>query len=129
LPDFSWYNIPKRVKIYQKRGKIYPKRGKIYQLAINYNNWPGKLPNGRKMYQHVPLQETPKFTQIGIFCFENVPSGSPAQGKDATFCQRFILAVEQKLTPSWFHLAAVCVVVAVTVANLSRFAGGSLQIF
>jgi hypothetical protein len=31
-------------------------------------------PNGRKMYQHLSLQDTPKFTQIGIFVFIWQPS-------------------------------------------------------
>jgi hypothetical protein len=26
---------------------------------------------------HLPLQDAPKFTQIGIFGFENIPSGNP----------------------------------------------------
>jgi hypothetical protein len=25
------------------------------------------MPNGHKIYQHLPLQDPPKFTQIGIF--------------------------------------------------------------
>jgi hypothetical protein len=29
------------------------------------------------------LQDTPKFTQIGIFGFENTPSGSPAHTASA----------------------------------------------
>jgi hypothetical protein len=29
------------------------------------------MPNGRKIDQHVPLQDPPKFTQIGSFWFEN----------------------------------------------------------
>jgi hypothetical protein len=54
-----------------KKGKNVPKRGKICQMAIC------KLcmPNGRKIdqmdikyvYQHLPLLDPPKFTQIGIF--------------------------------------------------------------
>jgi hypothetical protein len=32
LPDFSWYNIPKR--------------GKIYQITIKYTKWPYNRPNG-----------------------------------------------------------------------------------
>jgi hypothetical protein len=47
LPDFSWYNLPTREKIYQMTTKC--------------------IPNGHKMYQHLSLQDPPKFTQIGIF--------------------------------------------------------------
>jgi hypothetical protein len=61
LPDFSWYNIPKR--------------GKIYQMTIKYTKLSQNIPNcckihipdGHKMYQHHPLPEPPKCTQIGIF--------------------------------------------------------------
>jgi protoporphyrinogen oxidase len=40
LPDFSWYNIPKREKIYQitirysKMDKNIPEGHKIYQIAV-----------------------------------------------------------------------------------------------
>jgi hypothetical protein len=49
LPDFSWYNIPKREK--------------PFQITIKYTEWPQNIPNGRKN-QHLPLQDPPK---IGIF--------------------------------------------------------------
>jgi hypothetical protein len=49
-----------------KTGKIVPKMGKIYQMAIKYAKWPENLPNGNKIYQHLPLQDPPQFTQIGI---------------------------------------------------------------
>jgi hypothetical protein len=39
LPDFSWYNVPKR--------------GKIYQITIKYTKWPQNVPNGRKIHQMV----------------------------------------------------------------------------
>jgi hypothetical protein len=29
------------------------------------------------MYQPFPIQGPPKFTQIGIFLLENIPSGNP----------------------------------------------------
>jgi hypothetical protein len=38
---------------------------------------PLKRPNGDKIYQHIPLQDLPNFSQIGIFGFENMPSGNP----------------------------------------------------
>jgi hypothetical protein len=68
LPDFSWYNIPKREETYHK---IYiPNGHKIYQIR----------PNGHKMYQHLPLQDPPKFTQIGIFGLKIcMPSGNPGR--------------------------------------------------
>jgi hypothetical protein len=33
LPDFSWYNIP-------KRRKIMPNNHKMYQMATKYTKWP-----------------------------------------------------------------------------------------
>jgi hypothetical protein len=40
-------------------------------MATKYVKWPQNmpnglknLPNGHKIYQHLPLQDTPKFTQI-----------------------------------------------------------------
>jgi hypothetical protein len=51
-----------------KRGKNVPKRGEIYQMSIKYAKWPENWPNGsHKIYQHLPSQDPPKFTQIGIF--------------------------------------------------------------
>jgi hypothetical protein len=68
LPDFSWYNIPKR--------------GKIYQIATKYTKWPQNISNGRKIYQiHI------KYTKI-YYCktHQNLPklgfwvwSGNPAR--------------------------------------------------
>jgi hypothetical protein len=37
------------------------------------------IPNGHKIYQYVPFQGPPKYTQIGIFWFENIPSGNPGR--------------------------------------------------
>jgi hypothetical protein len=60
LPDFSWYKIPKREK--------------IWQIATNYTKCPLNItkdrkigPSVHKIYQHLPLQDPPKFTQIWIF--------------------------------------------------------------
>jgi hypothetical protein len=57
LPDFSCYNL-----------------STIYQITIKYTEWQQNIPkrqenrpNGHKTYQHLPLQDPPKFTQIGIF--------------------------------------------------------------
>jgi hypothetical protein len=41
-------------------------------------------PNGLKIYQHLSLQGTPKFTRIGIIWSENTPSGSPVNDSDVT---------------------------------------------
>jgi hypothetical protein len=35
-----------------------------------------KRPNGVKICQHLSLQGTPKFAQIGIFLFQTIPSGN-----------------------------------------------------
>jgi hypothetical protein len=39
-------------------------------MAVKYTKW-------TKIYQHLPLQDPKKFTQFGIFWFENIPSGNP----------------------------------------------------
>jgi hypothetical protein len=38
--------------------------GATYKNGGKYNKLP---PNIHKIYQHLPLQDPPKFTQIGIF--------------------------------------------------------------
>jgi hypothetical protein len=51
------------------------KTGKIYQITVKYTKKPKNMPdgqkiyrpNGHKIYQHLPSQGRPKFTQIGIF--------------------------------------------------------------
>jgi hypothetical protein len=48
LPDFSWYNIPKRVK--------------MYPIATEKTN-------GHKIDQNLPLQDPPEVTQIYDFGF------------------------------------------------------------
>jgi hypothetical protein len=56
--------------------------GTIYPNCVN-------TPNGRKLYQmagkltkwpHRPLKVPPKFTLLGFFWFENMPSGNPDPG-------------------------------------------------
>jgi hypothetical protein len=37
LPDFSWYNIPKR--------------DKIYQMTLKYTKGPQNIPNDHKIHQ------------------------------------------------------------------------------
>jgi hypothetical protein len=40
----------------------------MYQMVIKYEcQMAVKGPNGHEIYQHFPLQDLPKFTQIGIF--------------------------------------------------------------
>jgi hypothetical protein len=59
------------------------KTGKIYQITIKYTKWPQTIPNGHNIYQMAtnytkwpfniptaPLQDPPKFCQIGIFGFK-----------------------------------------------------------
>jgi hypothetical protein len=60
------------------------------QITLNYPNWPQNRPNGNKIYPRIPLQDPPKFTQIGDFGFENMPSGNPVVDGDepADKCQR-----------------------------------------
>jgi hypothetical protein len=59
LPDFSCCNIPKR-EIYTKKPHNVPSDQK-------YTKWQQNRPNGFRIYQHLPLQDTPKFTQNVIF--------------------------------------------------------------
>jgi hypothetical protein len=57
-------NIPNYHKLH------IPNCNKIYQMAVKYSKW-------SKKYQHFPFKDPSKFTQIGIFWFENKPSGNP----------------------------------------------------
>jgi hypothetical protein len=50
-----------------KTGKMYQNGGKIYQMPVKYAKWTENRPNGLKIFQHLPLQDPPKLTQIGIF--------------------------------------------------------------
>jgi hypothetical protein len=50
-----------------------PNGHKIYQMATRYTKWVKYIPH--TIYQHLPLQDLQKFTQIR---FENMPSGNPA---------------------------------------------------
>jgi hypothetical protein len=45
----------------------HTKTGKMYQIAIKYTKWRENWPNGYTIYHHLPLQDPPKFTQVGIF--------------------------------------------------------------
>jgi hypothetical protein len=58
-----------RGTIYQN-GENIPNDHKINLSAIKYTKWPENWPNGHRIYQHLLLQDTPKFIQIGILGFK-----------------------------------------------------------
>jgi hypothetical protein len=39
----------------------------MYQIAIKYTKWQQNGPKGQKIYQHLSLQDIPKFTQMVFF--------------------------------------------------------------
>jgi hypothetical protein len=53
LPDFSWYNTPKREKMYQR--------------TTEYSKMTKCSPNSHEKYQHVPFQVHAKYTLFGLF--------------------------------------------------------------
>jgi hypothetical protein len=63
LPDFSWYNIPKR--------------GEIYQMTSKYTRLP-KIPNEHKM----DMKYTIFLFEVLPFWYANIPSGNPASGDE-----------------------------------------------
>jgi hypothetical protein len=70
LPDFYWYNISKREKIYKikytKWPQNIPRRGKIYEMATKYTTTGKNIRNGHKIYQNGK-----KFTKWPL----NIPNG------------------------------------------------------
>jgi hypothetical protein len=70
LPDYSWYNIPKREK--------------LYQMTAKNAKWPQNIPKGSKTFRMTikhtsilkprPSKKYPKWN----FWYQNVPSGNPA---------------------------------------------------
>jgi hypothetical protein len=48
-------------------GKNITNDHKLFQTAIDYNKWTYNIPNGHKIYQHLPFKGPPKFAQTGIF--------------------------------------------------------------
>jgi hypothetical protein len=59
---------------------------KKYQITLHFTKCPQNIPNGLKYVhipnghevdQHLPLQDAPNFTHIGIFWSERIPSGNP----------------------------------------------------
>jgi hypothetical protein len=59
MPDFSWYNLPKRGKMYQMTTKDTKWPQNIYnghkmdQMVIKYTKWQQNIYNGRKIDQIV----------------------------------------------------------------------------
>jgi hypothetical protein len=39
LPDFSWYNVPKREKYTKKLPQNIPNGYELYQMVMNYSKW------------------------------------------------------------------------------------------
>jgi hypothetical protein len=57
--------------------KMIPNNHKMYQMITRYTKWLSDVLNGNEIYQHFSFQGPPKHTKIGIFGYENKPSGSP----------------------------------------------------
>jgi hypothetical protein len=70
LPDFTWYNIPKRVKIYQITTKL-PNGHKIYQMAVEILEMGIKC---RNIFHSKSLQK------LSILEFLVWKSGNPGSG-------------------------------------------------
>jgi hypothetical protein len=65
-----------------KTGKNIPNDHILYKMAVKYARLPWNRPNGNNMYKHFPVQDIPKFTQIGISGLKiYIPSGNPNQDK------------------------------------------------
>jgi hypothetical protein len=50
-----------------QNGKNIPNYRELYQMSIICNKRQYNGPSVHKIYQHLPLQDPPKFTQIWIF--------------------------------------------------------------
>jgi hypothetical protein len=50
-----------------QNGENIPNYHELYQMSIKYNKRPQSGPSVRKIHQHLPLQDPPKFSQIWIF--------------------------------------------------------------
>jgi hypothetical protein len=50
-----------------KKGKSIPNYYNIYQMSIKNTKWLQNRPSVHTIYQHLSLQDTPKFTQTWIF--------------------------------------------------------------
>jgi hypothetical protein len=96
FPQFSQYSSKSKLRIFKikkwlerqiclgttnQNGKNIPQSMYIKLPYLKYTNWSKSRPNGHKVYQHHPLQDPPKFTQIGIFGLKMyVPAGNPGPG-------------------------------------------------
>jgi hypothetical protein len=50
-----------------QNGKNIPNYHKLYQMSMKYNKRPQNGPSVHEIYQHLILQDPPKFPQIWIF--------------------------------------------------------------
>jgi hypothetical protein len=68
-------------------------------MDVQYTKLPQNRPKGHKICQYLTVQDPPKFTRIGIFGFENLPSGKPdvvdagIMKLEVTFFVRFDLCI------------------------------------
>jgi hypothetical protein len=62
-------------------------------MSIKYSKKTWNGPSVHKIYQHLPLQDTPKFTQI-FFRFENKPSGNPVSPANIVSFRRKVNATK-----------------------------------
>jgi hypothetical protein len=73
MPEFYWYKKPKRKILgIPKWPQKYQKVMKFTQMAIKY-----QMPKNTYLHQNFPSQGLPKFYNICIFWYENIPSGNP----------------------------------------------------
>jgi hypothetical protein len=63
------------------------KTGKIYQVAIKCTDWLQYGPNVNRIYKRLPLQDPPKFTQIGMFWFEMYTIWQPSFSLQQEMCK------------------------------------------
>jgi hypothetical protein len=69
LPDFSWYNKPKR--------KNVPELPQKYQMATTYvHQNRNKIPNGHEIPQHFPFLSLPKCHRHFHFLYDTTYVGT-----------------------------------------------------
>jgi hypothetical protein len=83
---------------HSKNGKNIPNNHEISQMATKYTKWLKNRPKCHNLSKHLPLQDPPKFTQIGIFWFINLPSGNPG-GRRRRPWKMILQQVGQKNAP------------------------------
>jgi hypothetical protein len=92
LPDFPWYNTPKREKITKWLQNI-PNGHKIYQMATKYTKWPQNIPK-REKYTKWP-QNIPNGTQ-------NMPKGRKMDQMAIKYTsQHTSMTRPSKIYPNW----------------------------